>query len=629
MPLPVPPLLVESLNLVPLSPPVAPYVATTPAFQSMPAMRYVESMSRMDDIDDVDETVSSVYDLTTAPSRYQLPVPASASLSPLSSPSASPSRPIHSQPVVHLSLQAEKAAGELPVSAPTSPLRSSSSPEPTPKEPTHSIESQPDQVDADRTRPLSPLHSPRSPAPLEPAAPPQPVAGTTRTSARSSPHGDRPSPSPPGMSMPPSLGLVEADHREAHWLPLVVCSESDDEWTWLPLKGTPSSSDAVSDNGHSSSVSEEAERCALKQWWNQDSEGPPEPPTSPPNEPESDIQTASMELDHVVTLGGSHLHAASVPFTAHVDAWWASAPSTGAEENVDEEEEHSEERADAVGTDASVAHNHRTAGDGHGVLSEDESTAAEPELDAFDFQSGVLSQVFSEMQLAVSNVVNRTGKAMGTPSYSSIVPPPPPPSPPVTSPQACTAEAGTGSSSRSRCLDAPSFRDATTSVPSSPVWPIRERRASPDAEHGFSKPAVANIDIDGDRVTTTEEALRQLNEVHQAALDDDEQCRFAPVAAESAYTVDKSDAYLQQLRASLASFPAMSYWQGVADGQDLVGAGYESEPIDPVLAEARELLGLSAQGQTTSQTVRKHRTVSDVRPNGSGGLASAYLLVPH
>ena len=617
MPSAVPPPLVESLNLVPLSPPVAPYVATTPAFQSMPAMRYVESMRCMDDID---ETVS-VYDITMAPSSHQLHVAALASPSPLSSPSSSSSRPIHSQPVADPSLQEEKAADETPISTPTSPLRSPPSPETTSKWPTHSTDSQSHQAVAACARSSSPLHSPRSPAPLESAAPPQPVAATTRTFAQSSPHGHRPSPPPLCMPTPPPLGLVEADEREAHWLPLVTCSESDDDWAWLPLKGTPSSSDAVSDNEHSSSVSKEAERCPLMPWWNQDSEEPPEPPAPPPIEPEGDSQTAAMEVDPVVALGGSYSSASSVPFIAHVDARSppASAPSTGAEENGHEEEDHGEERAD--GADAS-AHDHRAAGDGRGVLSDDEATAAEPELDAFDFQSSVLSQVFSEMQLAVSNVVNRTGEAVGTPSFSSIAPPPPPPAP---SKQACTADAGTGSSSPSRCLDPPGFRDATTSVPSSPVWPTRERRASPDAEHGVPKPAVSNIDIDGDRVTTTEEeALRQLIDM------DDEQCRFAAVAAESAYSVDNSDAYVKQLRASLASFPAMSYWQGVADGQGLVGAARcESEPIDPVLAGARELLGLAAQGQTTFQTVRKNHTVSDVRPMRSGGLASAYLLAPH
>jgi hypothetical protein len=516
-----------------------------------------------------------------------------------------------------------------PTSAPTSPLRSPSSPEPTPKWPTHSTESQPDQSDAACARSSSPLHSPRSSAPLEPAAPPQPVANTTRTCARSSPHGHRPSPPPSNMAMAPSLGLVEADECEAHWLPLVTCSESDDEWTWLPLKGNPSSSDAMSNNEHSSSVSNEAERCPLMPWWNVDFEDPPEPPTPPHIEPEGDSHAAAMELDHVIALGSSHSNAASVPFTAHMDAWSAPAsalaPSTGAEENGDEEGDHSEGRAGANGAGASAANDNRTAGDGHAVLSDDKP-ALEPEVDAFDLQSGVLPQVLREMQLAVSNVVNRTGEAVGTPSFSSIAPPSPPVAP---FQQECTADAGTDSSSQSRSLEAPGFHDASTSVPSSPVWRTREKCASPDAEHGISKPAVANIDIHGDHVTTTEEALRQLMDMRQSALEDDEQSGFAAMAAEWAYTVDNSDAYVQQLRASLASFPAKRYWQGVADGQGLVEARCGSEPIDPVLAEARELLGLAAQGQAMFQTVRKNRPVRDARPMRSGDLASAYLLAPH
>jgi hypothetical protein len=42
-------------------------------------------------------------------------------------------------------------------------------------------------------------------------------------------------------------------------------------------------------------------------------------------------------------------------------------------------------------------------------------------------------------------------------------------------------------------------------------------------------------------------------------------------SAEVDISVDTSDAYLQKLRLQLTSFPALSYWDGVEDGQSLYG----------------------------------------------------------
>ena len=299
-------------------------------------------------------------------SSHEIPLAASTPASLVSSPQSAPSLSIHSLHVAY----------------------------PTPKEKVTRLEA----------------------AALEPAS--------THTPPSSSHHGS-PSPPPPARTPMRPTGL-EADEHEAHWIAL-ACTESDDD-DWLPLKGTPSASE---DEESVSSEAEEAgqtapnrtleeataeaslvaeERAMLEQVRAVQAErartAADRSAAKPKAKKEAALKALAKSAAMTAMTATKAAEASRVASATHMEELVKTAPRADGGEGDESDGASESAAAEAAAATERLEEEEAT------TLTRMQVAEAEPQL---DLQSGVLWLVLSEMQVAVSNVVNRTGQSLGTP----------------------------------------------------------------------------------------------------------------------------------------------------------------------------------------------------------------------